>query len=89
MTDCRYEHYELSCRPRDSYASAVHGRRSSNDDDHHRDHRREPRQQTTLGSTKATETPWCLTRRCIDGTSRTRVRKLLERGRKELEQTTH
>ena len=40
--------------------------------------------QTTPGPAKAAETPWCLTKRCIDSNWRTRVRKTLEGCGREL-----
>ena len=41
-----YDRYDLAHKSRDSYPSASHGRRCSNNNDHYRDHRRKPRQTT-------------------------------------------
>ena len=42
VTNRRHENYDLSHRPRDSYAGGVQGGRYANDGGHHRYHRKEP-----------------------------------------------
>ena len=89
MTDHRYECYESSYRPRDNYASTVHGRTCSNDDDHNRDHRREPRQANHPKVSQGSKNSVVFDREAHRWCQENRVRKMLERCGKELGQTTH